>query len=230
MSENDIKKKAGRPSKKAESSSEKDLAKENKQLKAELDEIKKMLKDLNQGSPTPPAIQEKTFFVSSSEEDELDVEIRPNKYIKVMSLNFGLLVLSTEGKGQGKIFEFKKFGDVRNIVYADLANIIHNHQKFAEDGRFYIFDKNVIRNHGLVEYYDKFMTKEKIDNILTFNSKEITSLFNNTTKSQQETIVGILIKKIRNGEDIDLNKVDIISRVYGQNIYEIANEYKQEQE
>lgn len=201
------------------------LEKENKQLKTELDEIKKLLLNLTHKQQLDQTIQseytiEKTEY--SSEEDDSD--IRPNKYIKVMSLNFGKLVLSSEGRGQGKVFVFNKFGDVKNIVYSDLANLIHHQQTFAEQGRFYIFDKKVVKNHGLDEYYNKFMTKEMIDKILEHNREEVVNLFTNTTEAQKETIVNILIKKIIDGEDVDINKVDIISRIYGQNIYDIARD------
>ena len=126
---------------------------------------------------------------------------------------------------RGKIFSFPKFGSVKNIVYGDLADIIHNHQKFAEEGRFYVFNKQVVINHGLVEHYEKFMTKEMIEKILDYDKDKMVDLFTNATKTQRETIAQILIKRIKQGEDIDLNKVDIISRLYGQNLYEIANEY-----
>lgn len=205
---------------------DKNLEKENKQLRTELDEIKKMLLNLTQNQQYPQSTPVVEKYVESTDED--DSEIKQNKYIKVMSLNFGKLVLSTEGKGQGKIFIFNKFGDVRNIIYSDLANLIHHQQSFAEQGRFYIFDKQVVKNHGLIEYYNKFMTKEMIENILDNNRESIINLFNNTPEAQKETIVNILIKKIINGEDIDINKVDIISRIYGQNIYDIARDAKKE--
>lgn len=201
----------------------KKLEKENKQLKKELDEIKKMLLNLNQNQnktqSTTPIVKQ-----TINEVDD-DFEIRPNKYIKIMSLNFGKLVLTTEGRGQGKAFIFNKFGDVKNVVYSDLANLIHHQQTFAEEGRFYVFDKYVVKNHGLVEYYDKFLTKEVIENILDYNRDELINLFKNTTDTQREIIVNILIKKIINGEDVDIAKVDIISRLAGGiNIFDIARD------
>ena len=198
------------------------LEKENKQLKNELDEIKKMLLNLTQNQPSQPDFIVEKHSHDFSHEDE--TEIRPNKYIKVMSLNFGKLVMSTEGRGQGKVFVFNKFGEVKNILYSDLANLIHHQQSFAEQGRFFIFDKNVVRNHGLDEYYNKFMNKETIDRILEYNRDEIVNLFKNTTDAQRETIVNILIKKVVEGEDIDVNKLDIISRLSGYNIFDIARD------
>jgi len=204
------------------------LEQENKQLRSELDELKQMVLNLTQNltqaqnKPIQQTMQDVPTTNPIINEDDSD--IRPNKYIKVMSLNFGKLVLSTESKGQGKVFVFNKFGDVKNIVYSELANLIHHQQSFAEQGRFYVFDKQVIKNHGLVEYYEKFMTKEMIDNILNHNREEIVTLFNNTTKTQREVIVNLLIKKIVNGEDVDITKVDIISRLAEVNIYDIARD------
>jgi glutamate synthase domain-containing protein 3 len=191
--------------------------KENEKLRKQIEEL---LKQLNQNTENQTS--------ESEDVDDEFVEIRPNKYIKVISLNFGKLILSTEGKGRGKIYVFNKFGDVRNIVYTDLANIIHNQQTFAEQGRFFIADKNVIKNHGLIEYYDKFLSKEKIEDLLSCNKDQIVDLFKSTTKTQQEIIVDLLIQKIKHGEDVDLNKVDTISRIYGINIYEKATDYQQE--
>ncbi len=201
------------------------LEKENKQLRSELDELKKMVLDLTQNQKNQQSEQNITESQSSiSIIDEDDSDIRPNKYIKVMSLNFGKLVLSTESKGQGKVFVFNKFGDVKNIVYSELANLIHHQQSFAEQGRFYVFDKQVVKNHGLVEYYEKFMDKEMIENILDHNREEIITLFNNTTKTQRDIIVNLLIKKIVDGVDVDITKIDIISRLAEVNIYDIARD------
>ncbi|MCK9198250.1 MAG: hypothetical protein M0P49_01465 [Bacilli bacterium] len=216
---------AGRPKKVVEEKSTPlspiNLEKENKTLRSELDELKQMVLNLTQNQQITPVV-ESTNINSNTDEDDSD--IRPNKYIKVMSLNFGKLVLSTESKGQGKVFVFNKFGDVKNIVYSELANLIHHQQSFAEQGRFYVFDKQVVKNHGLVEHYEKFMNKEMIDNILNHNREEIIALFNNTTKTQRDIIVNLLIKKIVNGEDVDITKVDIISRLAEVNIYDIARD------
>jgi len=204
---------------------------ENKNLRSELDELKQMILNLtqNQNQQNQQANNISTTFttpiISNKYDDELDnFEITPNKFIKVMSLNFGKLVLTTEARGQGKTFIFNKFGDIRNIIYTDLSNIVHNHQSFAEKGRFYIFDKNFVRNHGLSGYYNKFLNKETIDNILNYNSDEIISLFKNTTDVQRDIIVNLLIKKIVDGEEVDVIKVDVLSRLGKVNIYDVARE------
>jgi len=215
----------GRPKKiKEETNTPTDnLKQENQKLRKELDELKQLILGLTQNQVRST---EKITTINKIETDDDNEysEIKPNKYIKVMSLNFGKLVLSTEGKGRGKVFEFPKFGDVRNIVYTDLANLIHHQQSFAEKGRFYIFDKQVVKNHGLVEYYEKLLTKEMIEKILDYNKDDIVNLFKNATDAQQETIINLLIKKLVAGEELDINKIDIISRLSSVDIYKIANE------
>lgn len=208
----ETKKKVGRPAKTQNNN-------EVEQLKKQIEELKTLIQKQNENTQPTTTIHEE---VSNDE----FVEIKPNKYIKVVSLNFGRLNLTTQPKGQGKIFKFDKFGDVKNIVYSELAEIIHNHQKFAEEGRFYVLDKQVVRNHGLVEFYDKILSKDTIDNIFTYNRDQMVDLFKNATETQKENIVGILIKKVRNGENVDLNKIDALSRIFGQNIYELAKDYE----
>lgn len=199
------------------------LKQENQKLRKELDELKQLILGLTQNQSQPT---EKIATINKIEIDDDNEysEIKPNKYIKVMSLNFGQLNLTTAPKGQGKLFTFPKFGDVKNIIYSELADIIHNHQSFAEKGRFYIFDKQVVKNHGLVEYYEKLLTKEMIEKILDYNKDDIVNLFKNATDAQQETIINLLIKKLVAGEELDINKIDIISRLSSVDIYKIANE------
>jgi hypothetical protein len=197
------------------------IEQENLKLRNELEELKKLVLGLTQVQQP----SEKSVSINKDINEDCEYsEIKPNKYIKVMSLNFGQLNLTTAPKGQGKLFTFPKFGDVKNIIYSELADIIHNHQSFAEKGRFYIFDKQVVKNHGLVEYYNKLLTKEMIEKILDYNKDDIVNLFKNATDAQQETIINLLIKKLVAGEELDINKIDIISRLSSVDIYKIANE------
>ena len=81
------------------------LKKENKQLRSELDEIKQMLANLANAQTQTPQAQGTPLVIDES--DTNDADIRQNKYIKVMSLNFGKLVLTTEARGGGKSFIFE---------------------------------------------------------------------------------------------------------------------------
>lgn len=157
------------------------------------------------------------------EEQEEYVEIAPNKRIKLISLFDGILVLTTnEYTERGKAYTFNKFGEIKNINYSDVTDILHYHLNLAEAGYFYITDSGVISNHGLRDVYKNILTKEVMENIILLDKKEMIDIFTNATKEQKETVVSLIIAKIRNEEDIDLNKVDALSRVYGRNIVEMA--------
>lgn len=202
---------------------EEKLQQENDKLKLEVEEIKKMLLNLTnqQNKVSQVPIQKEEIFQNQ------EFEIRPNKYIKVISLTHGMLVLSTEPMGQGKVFIFNKFGETKNIIYSELTEILHCNQSFAESGKFYIANKDVVFNHGLVEFYNNILNKEKIENILDYSQEQVVDLFKNSTDSQKETIVSLLADRIIKDQEVDLNKVNAISKVYGRDIIEMAEEAKQ---
>jgi hypothetical protein len=190
---------------------------ENEQLKAKIDAMEQMLQTL---------MGQKSTVVAAPAVEEVDdyVEIPPQKAIKVMSLTNNVLVLSTEGYGKGKIYQFNTFGQVRDIPYSDLADILHYHDKFAQEGAFYVMNKDVVYNHGIQEYYETLLDRKKLENILNENKTDIVNLFQSTSDMQREAIVSLLLGKLKNGEELDLNKVNAISKIYGKNIAEMIEQ------
>ena len=207
---------------------EETLRQENDKLRSEIDEIKKMMISLsNQQTKATPLETIDKIQSKTEAEIEAESEIRPNKYIKVISLVEGILVLSTQPMGQGKVFVYNKFGETKNIIYSELAEILHCNQSFAESGKFYIVDKNTVYNHGLVDFYKKILTKDMIEGILDNNQDQVVDTFKNATDAQKETIVSIITNRIINNQEVDLNKVNSISKIYGKDILEMAEEAKQ---
>jgi len=185
------------------------------QLENEVAELKKMVLDL--------VNQKQTNIVKES--DEEDIPFR--KFIKVMSLCYGKLALSTEGRGQGSVYHFTEFGEIQPIIYEDLSKIIHNQKRFAENGKFYIMDKNVQKLHGLTNSYTKFLNKETIETIFDMDKDKMIDLFKSTTKVIQHTIVSMIHKRIKNGEELDLNRLKIIGDIYGENLLQAVENQKQ---
>lgn len=163
-------------------------------------------------------------------EDVDSIRINPDEYIKIMSLCPYTLNLSTEAKGRGKTFSFQQFGQVKRILYSDLVLIIENHSNFLNDGYFVILNSSVVRRHGLDEIYEHILTKENIDKILVGNQSDAVSLFKNANANQQKLIVDLFIQKILNGEQIDYNFLDRLSRIIGFNIAEKAESIRKQQE
>lgn len=153
-----------------------------------------------------------------------DGYIRGDKGIQIMSLTPNLLNVSTLGNGKGKIYKFPKYGEVKTINYSDVADIITHNQSFAENGKFYIFDKDVIRRHGLESAYEKILDKTGIDTFLEKSVAEIKEIFKELPNSQKEAIVASIIDKIVAGEDVSTNKVNVIKEMYGEDIFAKADE------
>jgi len=167
-------------------------------------------------------------LVMSTKEQDSDAnrepeatKINPDDYIKVMSLLPYTLNLSTGRDGTGSTKRFTSFGEIKYITYRELVQIIENHPVFAESGYFYIMDKNVIRQYGLDEVYNKILDKEKIELILNTKDESATDLFISANPRQQEVIVALLVSRLaENPDDVNLNVVEKISDISGVNIRE----------
>ena len=184
------------------------LKKENAELKSQLQSILEKLSSLE-------TQKEDTISNTKSEViDETDnyKEINTLKPIKVVSLTDGGVSLRTNSSGSGKTFRFDKFGHSISITYSDLQDVIATDRTFIEDGSVYICDADVVRNNYLDDCYSKFLTVEKITNILSFSKSDIIDMVSNTTETIQETIISLIVKKINNNEYVDMNKVDAIGK------------------
>jgi hypothetical protein len=153
-------------------------------------------------------------------------------YVPVVSLLPYRLNLSTKEGGQGDIKKFTKFGEVKNILYKDLVDIIEVNRSFMEAGYFYILDPVVIRQHGLDEVYSKILTKEKIEEILNnVNTEYCIDLYNSANADQQKVIVQLLVEKMKTDPDsANLYTVDRISRLSKVDITQKAADEKALQE
>ena len=184
---------------------------EIEQLKKQLDMLQALLV-----SNSKPA-------VTSQNEDGY---IRSDRSIQIMSLTPNLLNLSTQGNGRGKVFRFQKFGDVKNVIYSDLSDVLINYYKLAENGAFYIFDKEVVKRHGLESAYENILDKKGIDSFLEKDSSEIKLIFTKLSRNQQSAIVSAIVKKIVDDEDVSTSKVNLIKELYGDDIFAMADDMK----
>jgi hypothetical protein len=161
---------------------------------------------------------------SPTADDNETEDIRPDEYIRVMSLCPMALNLSTQPKGRGKVIRFTRFGEVKSILYSQLVDIIDINTSFVQSGMFYIMNKKVVRKHGLDEVYAKILTKEQFEEIVAASSDDAIELYRQSNGAQRENINVILIAKVRDGEIIDLNFVSKISKIGGVDIMEKAKE------
>jgi hypothetical protein len=149
--------------------------------------------------------------LEGSSKEEVSSKVQLDELINVMSLLPYPLNLSTKERGQGENFRFESFGQIKRILYSKLLSIMEVHGKFLRSGYFIIMDARVVKEHGLNEAYASILTKEKIEKILT-DSESALDLYKLSNTEQQKVIVTMIIEKLRDGHNLDLNIVDKISR------------------
>ena len=163
-------------------------------------------------------LEAKLLLYEAREEPQEEIIISQTDYIKVMSLLSHRLNLCTRERGQGKVYKFDNFGQVKKIIYSDLVDILEVCHDFLESGFFIILSPKVVRLHGLDEAYTKILTKEKIEQILN-GSDEGLALYSSANEKQQIAIVDLVIDKmLANPDSVDLNMIDRLSRLSGVNI------------
>jgi hypothetical protein len=174
-------------------------------------------------------LEAKLALYEKNEVDEGSAEIvvLQTDYIKIMSLLPYKLNLATREKGQGKIYKFEKFGQIKKIIYSDLVDILEVNRGFLEAGYFIILSPKVVRLNGLDEIHNKILTKEKIEQILA-GTDEGLALYSSANERQQKVIVELFVDKlIADPSSLDLNMVDRLSRLSGVNITQKAEESRQ---
>jgi hypothetical protein len=193
------------------------LQKENETLKNKLAKMEEMLNSLMTERLESSVNQSDSKPVEFEEIPEIPL----NKTVRIMSLFHGGLNLKTEQSG-GQIFRFEMVGQILPIIYSDLVKILANQRKFFENGYCMILDKDVVKAHYLEDYYKKFIDVKTINNILDYDVEKIEQIFSNTTPVIQQTIVDIIVSKINKNEYVDRNRVLVINKAYGKDVFELA--------
>ena len=186
----------------AEAKAEAKYKEENDALKKQMEEMQKMLQQLmsQQSVPVAQSVQEE----DSEQQKE---EIPLTKRIKVTSITTGGVNLKTSYDSGARKFRLEHLGQTKAIQYEYLIDCINTDRWLFEDGLVYINDPQVVEEQLLEEEYKKFLTPDKIQNILSFDVETIKQMVSNSTREIQETICSVVVDKINAGENIDLNKV-----------------------
>lgn len=137
-----------------------------------------------------------------------------NKQIKVMSLSFGSLNLN-DGTGGKPRLMFKKFGEVKTVLYSTLIEIVNNNKSFADNGLFYILDKSAVYHLDLTEQYEKIVDKQTIDRLIDMEDWEILAVTKDMLKTQKDMIVELIRERAYRDSKISLNKVTLIGQQCG---------------
>ena len=98
--------------------------------------------------------------------------------VPVVSMCQGELNLATQGRGQGNIYTFTNFGQIMDIPFGDLKDIVQHNQRFANEGYFYIADEEVVKKLRKTSEYNKMLPPDIIENIFNNDANKIIDLYN----------------------------------------------------
>ena len=207
---------AGRPSKKTETTVKKAETNKDDMLLALSKQIEEMNKKLLELSEENKVLKENVTKETQIEELNSDTEI------PVVSMCVGRLVLSTLGNGLGNIYRFEKFGEIQDIPFGDLKEIVKNKPYFAKEGAFYIANEEVVKKLRLTRDYEHIISNKMFETLLNQNAEVVVEAYKTAPDLQKSQVVSLIEDKLASGADIDGNILIKIGKICGKSF--IKNE------
>ena len=207
---------AGRPKKSetAEKTTKSTKAVDNtqEQLKTLQEQIAKLMAE----NETLKAKKEKEEKISvATVKEEVEEELTSDTDITVISQTVGKLVLSTEGNGVGTVYRFEEFGEVQDIPFGDLKDIVKNKPRFAKEGAYFICNPQAVKKLRLGNQYKNLIDDKTFVNLFDKDAKTIVALYESAPKMQQEQVVSLIQDRLDNGLEVDGNVLIKIGQLCG---------------
>ena len=186
-----------------------DLQKENNDLRSELNSLKEQMQLLmsqmlmNNANVAKPTEQE---------DDPL---------VEVISLTNGSLILSTNGRSDGRIYRLNKQFDVKNIPASDLKLIVNAMPHTTEEGYYFINDTDFVKKNRLSNVYTHLMGVKEIKEIFSKPYNEFIAAYQAASRGQKSIIESMVTDKKLNGEFVDANILLELGKITGKNYMDI---------
>lgn len=184
------------------------------ELLKKLEEMQKQLADLKAENESL-----KTKQVEDRTEDE--EEINGDTEVVVISQFMGKLVISTEGNGIGTVYRFEEFGDVQDIPFSDLKEIVKNKPNFAKEGLFYIANDKAVKKLRLTKEYEHIINNDLFVHLLDEKSDVIIKAYKDAPKLQQEQIIAMIDERLAANKDVDGNVLVKIGKLCGKDFLRV---------
>ena len=174
------------------------------------EQIKALQEQLAQLMAENQALKQKD--VAQVEEEE---EITADTDIMVISQTVCSLAISTECHGIGTVYRFEMCGDVQDIPFGDLRDIVKNKPKFAKEGAYFICNPQAVKKLRLGNQYKNLIDDKTFLNLFDKDADTIVALYKSAPSMQQKQIVGLIEEKLEKGVDVDGNVLIKIGQLCG---------------
>lgn len=205
---------AGRPKKSetAEKTTKTTKAVDNtqEQLKALQEQLAKLMAE-NEALKE----QKENSKIEVNEQDEQEEELTADTDITVISQTVGKLVISTEGNGVGTVYRFEEFGEVQDIPFGDLKDIVKNKPRFAKEGAYFICNPQAVKKLRLGTQYKNLIDDKTFLNLFDKDAKTIVALYESAPQMQQEQVVSLIEDRLAKKLEVDGNVLIKIGKLCG---------------
>ena len=149
------------------------------------------------------------------EDNDKVEELTSDTDITVISQTVGKLVLSTEGNGMGTVYRFEEFGEVQDIPFGDLKDIVKHKPRFAKEGAYFICNPQAVKKLRLGTQYKNLIDDKTFTNLFDKDAQTIVALYELAPKMQQEQIVSLIEDRLEKKLDVDGNVLIKIGKLCG---------------
>lgn len=178
------------------------------ELLKKFEELQKQLTELKAENN---ALKDNTQIKDNDNTEELTSDTD----ITVISQTVGKLVISTEGNGIGTVYRFEEFGEVQDIPFGDLKDIVKNKPRFAKEGAYFICNPQAVKKLRLGNQYKNLIDDKTFVNLFDKDAKTIIALYESAPKMQQEQVVSLIQDRLDNGLEVDGNVLIKIGQLCG---------------
>lgn len=151
---------------------------------------------------------------------------RANAKIKCINIAHHPVNISTFPNGQGRVFEFREYGQVQYIRQDDLLDIISSYPRTMESGLIYVADKDFCDEQNLYENEEVIYTKELMDKLVYLREDVDVDLLCGMSKPLLESTIREIAQLYNQGEYMEPNKLERIKKDLGYDIAKIADDIK----
>lgn len=185
----------------------------------QLDVSAELMKKLEEMQKQINALQAENKSLKENNEDT--EELNGDTEIVVISQFVGRLVISTLGNGSGTVYRFEKFGDIQDIPFSDLKEIVKNKPNFAKEGLYYIANEQAVKKLRLTKDYEHIVNNDIFSHLLDEKSDVIIKAYENAPKLQREQIVAMIEERLANNKEVDGNVLLKIGKLCGKDFLRV---------
>lgn len=131
---------------------------------------------------------------------------RTVKVISLLSHKYVLPIGSQNGLN-GKVYRFKKFGDVQNIRFTDMIDLVAKFGHQFEKGYAVLESKKDYDDLGIGYVWDMVTSFDEISKIVELNREEDVDFILNLNEEMRENIANLIAIRIADGHSYDYNKI-----------------------